>query len=326
MGNLSGTDGVFARSRVKSYNGSTTAAALKAEKENRGMATPAADKPQLLRKPYTSTATGHQREYFLYLPRGYGAETERVWPVILFLHGGGERGNGLADLDYVLVHGPLMEAWIQRRDLPFIIVAPQLPVFGMHDQVGLREERPRPKRLASGVPPRRVEARMDQPMQRSPDDTPAPFGVTDEWGKKGAVKGWQRCEEDLLSIVDATLRDYRANPKRVYLTGLSYGGYGTWHMATAHPERWAAIAPICGGGNPELAHRLVQVEMPIWIFQGGRDPLVKPQWIYAMANALEQAGHKTVRLTVHEDLGHDAWTRVYAGEDLYNWLLSHQIK
>ena len=140
------------------------------------MVTPTKARPQLVRKPYTSTATGRQRKYFLYLPRGYAAETEKLWPVILFLHGGGERGDGLADLDYVLVHGPLMEAWIQRRDLPFIMIAPQLPVSGMHDQVGPREETSRPKRLASGVPPRRVEPRAVQPMQRSPDDTPAPLG------------------------------------------------------------------------------------------------------------------------------------------------------
>lgn len=93
-------------------------------------------------------------------------------------------------------------------------------------------------------------------------------------------------------------------------------------MATTHPERWAAIAPICGEGNPELAHRLTY--LPIWIFQGGRDKVIRPQWVYAMANALEQAGHQSVRLTVHEDMGHDVWTRVYAGEDLYNWLLSHR--
>ena len=125
-------------------------------------------------------------------------------------------------------------------------------------------------------------------------------------------------------MVDTTLRDYRADPDRVYLTGLSYGGFGTWHLAAAYPNRWAAIAPICGGANPDLADKLAQVQMPVWIFQGGRDLLIKPQWIYDMANALEKAGHPTVRFTVHEDLGHNAWTRVYAGEDLYQWFLMHR--
>ncbi|MBN1583119.1 MAG: prolyl oligopeptidase family serine peptidase [Anaerolineae bacterium] len=243
---------------------------------------------------------------------------------MLFLHGGGERGDGLKDLDYVLTHGPMTEAWIQRRDLPFIIIAPQLPIFDMHDQVRMREDRPKPKRLASGAPPRRAEDRPNRSMQRAPDDTPTLYPGVDIWGKEGAKGGWQNCEQDLLDMVDATLHDYRGDPDRVYLTGLSYGGYGTWHMATAHPDRWAAIAPICGDGNPDLARRLVEAHMPIWIFQGGRDPVVKPQWIYKMACALEQAGHTSVRLTIHEDLGHDVWTRVYAGEDLYNWFLFHK--
>ena len=64
--------------------------------------------------------------------------------------------------------------------------------------------------------------------------------------------------------------------------------------------------------------------MPIWIFHGGRDLWVKPQWIYRMANALEQAGCSEVRLTIHEDLGHNSFTRVYAGEDLYQWFLAHR--
>jgi predicted peptidase len=285
---------------------------------------------QLLWKSYESAATNKRREYFLYLPEGYGQDKDRLWPVILFLHGGGERGDGLEDLDWVLWHGPLAEAWIQRRNLPFIMIGPQLPVFGMHDQVRLREGRPRPERLAEGSPPRADENRPDQPKERSmvraPDETPAPLGVTEEWGKAGAPGGWQLCEQDLLSMVDTTLREYNADPERVYLTGLSYGGYGTWYLATAHPNRWAAIAPICGGGNSELAHKLAEVQMPIWIFHGGRDLVVKPQWIYGMANALEQAGCSEIRLTIHEDRGHNSFTRVYAGEDLYQWFLAHQRK
>lgn len=160
---------------------------------------------------------------------------------------------------------------------------------------------------------------------RAPDLTPSDYpAVTEEWGVDGAVGGWQQCEADLLEMVDTTLRTQRADPDRVYLTGLSYGGYGTWHMATSHPERWAAIAPICGGGNPGFAHRLAEAQTPTWIFQGGRDVRIKPQWIYPMANAMEAAGHKSVRLTVHEDLTHNVWARVYGGEDLYQWFLAHR--
>ncbi len=283
---------------------------------------------QLLRKGYKSTATHEWREYFLYLPAGYETDSDRLWPVILFLHGGGERGDGIKDLDWVLRHGPLGEAWIQRRDLPFVIIGPQLPVFGMHNQVRLREGMTKPERLSEGSPPRADENRPDQPkdrpMVRAPDDTPTAVGVTEDWGRDGAPGGWHLCEADLLSMVDTTLRECKADPDRVYLTGLSYGGYGTWYMATAHPNRWAAIAPFCGGGDPELAHKLAEVQMPIWIFHGGRDLWVKPQWSYKMANALEKAGCRTVRLTIHEDLGHNSWTRVYAGEDLYQWFLTYR--
>jgi len=253
---------------------------------------------QLLRKPYRSTATNEGREYLLYLPADYETDVDKRWPVILFLHGGGERGNGLGDLDYVLWHGPLAEAWIWNRDLPFIMIGPQLPVFDRAEQLRLREGRPKPQRLPEGSPPRRDEGRLQvtqNPMVRAPDSAPGIFGTTADWGIDGAPGGWQLCEQDLLSMVDATLREYRADPDRVYLTGLSYGGYGTWHLATTRPDRWAAIAPICGGGNPGLAYRLAEVQMPIWIFQGGRDVVVKPAWSYPMANALEKAGHTSVR-------------------------------
>lgn len=270
--------------------------------------------PQLLRKGYQSTATQEQREYFLYLPRGYETDKEKTWPVILFLHGGGERGDGLEDLDYILDHGPLMEAWIQRRDLPFIILSPQLPIFSMDSQI----ERPemKPQRLESGVPPRDEREHPTKPMTRA-EGAPSPFG------EFGPPDGWWMVEADLLNIVESTLNDYRADSRRVYLTGFSYGGFGTWYMATYHPDRWAAISPICGLGDPTLAQQLAVANMPIWIFQGGRDDVIQPQWIYSMANSLEEAGLNTVRLTIHEDLGHNVWTRVYAGEDLYHWFLSH---
>ena len=105
---------------------------------------------QLLRIPYRSTATDESREFLVYLPVGYETGTTKRWPVILFLHGGGERGDGKEDLDYVMAHGPLGEAWIRHRDLPFIMIGPQLPVFGMDRQVQLRAGVPIPVRLSAG--------------------------------------------------------------------------------------------------------------------------------------------------------------------------------
>lgn len=271
---------------------------------------------QLLRKPYQSITTGLQREYFLYLPVGYDTEKGKKWPVILFLHGGGERGDGLKDLEVLLKHGPLMEAWVKGRDLPFIMISPQMPAF------------PRPAPTAEETAKRRAEA-AKRPAPPAAPSSAAPMarvttGEAPRWGEQGPPNGWWTCEKDLLNMVDSTLRDYRADPARVYLTGLSYGGFGTWYMGMTYPERWAAIAPICGAGNVKTVHRLVETNMPVWVFQGGRDTTVKPEWTLATANALALAGSKTLRMTVHEDMGHDVWTRVYEGWDLYNWFLSHR--
>lgn len=259
---------------------------------------------QLLRKPYKSTVTEQQREYFLYLPKGYETEESKLWPVILFLHGGGERGDGLEELENVLKHGPLMEAHSKSRDLPFIMISPQMPA-----RERTTERRRRPAR-----------SRERPPMARVITGTEPP------WTDEGPPQGWWVNEKDVLEMVDATVREYRADPDRVYLTGLSYGGFGTWHFASAYPERWAAVAPICGAGHLKAVHRIAEARLPIWIFQGGRDTTVLPEWVLATVVALEEAGHPEVRFTVHEDRPHDAWTRVYEGWDLYNWFLSHRRK
>ncbi|HVZ35781.1 MAG TPA: hypothetical protein VG963_25315, partial [Polyangiaceae bacterium] len=111
--------------------------------------------PELLRVPLLSRATRSEREFFLYLPRGYRSESARRWPVLLFLHGNGERGDARAELDFLLVNGPLYEAWIQKRDLPLIVVAPQLPMYGRDAYADYLKNRTRaeiPVRLAAGTP------------------------------------------------------------------------------------------------------------------------------------------------------------------------------
>ena len=98
---------------------------------------------QLLRIPYISTATDDSREFLVYLPIGYDTEKDKRWPVILSLHGGGARGDGTEDLDHVMRNGPLFEAWTRHRDLPFVMIGPQLPVLGMENQLQLRGRRPK---------------------------------------------------------------------------------------------------------------------------------------------------------------------------------------
>ncbi|MDA7688021.1 hypothetical protein N8793_08175, partial [Pseudomonadales bacterium] len=91
---------------------------------------------QLVRLPYKSIVDDLERDYFLYLPNGYEEDKAKQWPVLVYLHGDGERGNGKEDLDYVLGYGPLYEAWIQKKDLPFIIIAPQNHMFGRDGPAG----------------------------------------------------------------------------------------------------------------------------------------------------------------------------------------------
>jgi predicted peptidase len=275
----------------------------------------------LERQSYTSS-TEEQCDYFVYLPRGYDSDPARLWPMMLFLHGDGERGNAREDLDWVLVHGPLYEAWIQKRDLPFVIVAPQLPLFGRDQTIDYIRDRKQddiPQRLEVGVPPRPEEFPTPWEMVGATADPDLPYGP------EGPPDGWPRREEDLLTILDQAVTLYRADMEHVYLTGISYGGFGTWYLASKHPERFAAIAPVVGWGHPDLMPPLADRPMPVWVFAGGRDPAVQVQYFYPGLNALEKLGNDEVLFTIHADSNHDAWRRVYAGQDVYDWLLEHSV-
>ena len=248
---------------------------------------------QLLRLSYDSAATAARREYFVYLPVGYEADPSRAWPVMLFLHGNGERGNGLDELDYVLQHGPLREAWIQRRPLPFIIISPQLPLFGEVGAVEHRGEDPKPARLETGVPERNFGFPSDQPIQRT-SAAEFPAGMHDRFEPYPSLDklpaGWDRIDDELISMLDTVLRDFRADAKRVYLTGLSMGAFGSFHLAARYPGRWAAMVTVAGTGNLQDAATFAQARLPIWMFGGGKDTLINPHWLFQMARALEEAG------------------------------------
>jgi predicted peptidase len=279
---------------------------------------------QLLRISYISNVDNIERDFFLYLPNGYSENPHKRWPVMLFLHGNGERGNGKDELDYVLIHGPLYEAWVQKRHLPFIIISPQLHMFGMDiDGSDYLKSRTRdfiPRRLEHGVPDRPAES---EPVGSMDGVTPR---VEFENGVFDRPKGWSLVEQDLIYILDSVLENYNTDTKRIYLTGLSYGGFGTWYLASKHPERFAAIAPIVGWGHPDLMEPIARYKIPVWSFAAGRDPLVsRLENHFAGLNKLEKLGHKDVMFTVHEDMGHDAWKRIYKGEDIYNWLLSKSL-
>jgi predicted peptidase len=196
--------------------------------------------------------------YLLYLPKGYDKERQ-VWPLILFLHGAGERGD---DLEKVKIHGPpkIVE---KKKEFPFIVVSPQCP-----------EE-----------------------------------------------QFWSN--DVLINLLDHVVDAYDVDTERVYLTGLSMGGFGPWYLACEYPERFAAIAPICGGGEPLGAHRLKNV--PVWAFHGAKDELVPLKRSEEMVEAVNASG-ANAKLTVYPDAGHDSWTATYQNKQLYDWFLKHRKK
>jgi predicted peptidase len=194
-------------------------------------------------------------KYLLYLPKDY--EKKPSWPLVLFLHGAGERGD---DLDLVKKHGPpkLID---EGKEFPFIVVSPQC----------------------------------------ANNKTWEPF--------------------DLTALLDEIVEKYKVDRDRVYVTGLSMGGFGTWALAAHSPDRFAAIVPICGGGDPARAMRIGRT--PVWVFHGGKDPVVPLEMSQKMVDALKRIGGN-VKFTVYPDAGHDSWSETYANPQLYEWLLQQK--
>jgi predicted peptidase len=198
-------------------------------------------------------------KYLLFLPDGY-SKNKQGWPLILFLHGAGERGS---DLKKVKVHGPpkIVE---KQKDFPFIVISPQCP--------------------------------------------------EDDW--------WTDKIEVLINLLDDIVARYNVDTDRVYLTGLSMGGYGSWALAAEYPQRFAAVAPICGGGNRIMAFRLKDV--PVWAFHGAKDNVVPLKQSEEMVDAIKARGGDA-ELTVYPEAGHDSWTETYNNKQLYDWFLEHRI-
>ena len=133
------------------------------------------------------------------------------------------------------------------------------------------------------------------------------------------VRKWD--PEFLNAFLDEMLRRYRVDEDRVYLTGPSMGGSGAWAFAGAYPEKFAAVVPVCGNGNPTDAKKLSR--LPIWVFQGAKDPVVHLDRVTAMVEAVKAAGGD-IKFTVYPDAAHDAWTATYNNPELYKWLLQQK--
>ena len=195
--------------------------------------------------------------YLLYLPREY-TDRDTLFPLVLFLHGSGERGN---DLEKVKIHGlPMLIE--EGKDFPFIVVSPQCPENMFWDN-------------------------------------------------------------DVLSgLLDEIQSSFRVDTNRIYVTGLSLGGNGTWSLALAEPNRFAAIAPVCGWSVPSAACTLK--DLPIWTFHGDKDNVVPFSSSELMVNRLK-ACDGNVKFTVYKNGNHNAWTETYNNEELYTWLLNHSL-
>lgn len=194
-----------------------------------------------------------EMKYLKYLPPAYDS-SEAEWPLLLFLHGAGERGD---DLEMVKVHGP-PKMIAKGRDFPYVVISPQCP-----------------------------------------EDV-----------------SWST--ETLHALINEVVETHRIDESRIYVTGLSMGGYGAWGLACTYPDLFAAAVPICGGGEPEKAH--LMKDIPTWVFHGAKDTAVPLQRSQDMVDALKEAGGY-VRFTVYPEAGHvGAWENAYGDPELWEWL------
>lgn len=133
-----------------------------------------------------------------------------------------------------------------------------------------------------------------------------------------ARRGWDPAT--LNALIDEIVATHRVDTDRIYVTGLSMGGFGTWALAQAYPNKFAAIAPICGGGDTMKAELISK--LPIWVFHGGKDQIVAAKQSEDMVAALKERGAPNVKFTLYPEAGHDSWTETYKNPELWTWLLS----
>jgi predicted peptidase len=153
-----------------------------------------------------------------------------------------------------------------------------------------------------------------------------PIDLNNREQLRDALATWSDQDDEgkrVLATLKEVERDFRVDPDRVYLTGISMGGFGTWSLATSHPDLWAAIAPICGGGDPHSAAKIRH--LPCWCFHGDADTAIPVNKSRAMIKALWAAdGHPNY--TEYPGVGHNSWDKAYDTPDLYEWLLKHRRK
>lgn len=128
--------------------------------------------------------------------------------------------------------------------------------------------------------------------------------------------------DQLIQLIDHVAGQLNIDKDRIYVTGLSMGGYGTWRLAATYPDRFAAAVPICGGGDPEKMAKPLS-KLPIWAFHGGKDTVVPPSESQHMVDAIRKE-HGHVLLTIYPNADHNSWSPTYDDPKIYDWLLSHR--
>ena len=224
-------------------------------------------------------ADGKTLLYRLFVPKGYDAK--KKYPLILFLHGAGERGS---DNDRQLLHpDPLNFVRAKHAAAnPAFLVAPQCPTGQKWVDVNW----------------------WQRPHHKTPEKPAESMRLT-------------------LEALDSLQKEFSIDADRVYVTGLSMGGYGTFDALVRRPDYWAAAVPLCGGADDARAKDFAHV--PIWVFHGGKDRAVPVERSRSAVEALKKAGAKP-KYTEYEGAGHGIWKRAYAEPELAEWLFQQKRK
>lgn len=165
--------------------------------------------------------------------------------------------------------------------------------------------------VAKWGPPQLVQQGQDFPMILISPQCPG----NDSWNRPTQQKR-------LVELLDKIVAEFSVDADRLYLSGLSMGGYGSWRLAADHPDRFAAVVPICGGGDPADAEKLAK--LPIWVFHGDQDAAVPYERSVEMVEAIRAAGGEKIRFTGLEHVGHNSWSPAYALPELYDWILAQK--
>jgi predicted peptidase len=203
-------------------------------------------------------------------------DLDRTYPLVLFLHGAGERGtDNMSQLRHCV---PDILRWT-RSGHPAFVIAPQCPAGRWWVPVDLETMTP--------AGPEEPNARLDA----------------------------------LMELLDELLAAHPIDPDRVYLTGISMGGFGTWSLLAGHPDKFAAAIPVCGGGHPDAAKTFPHV--PVWAFHGAKDEVVPVLRSREMIDALREAGGSP-GFTVYPDVAHDSWTATFRDPEVLRWMFAHR--